>query len=101
MSMLQIVTLGLSKAEKTRLAEELTAMLSMHSGVRPGVMASPNHWAYHNPAGRWFAHCSTQFQDEGEHGCGWDSEPHCYPTKEQAIAAGVRHQVDMVMEALS
>lgn len=69
--------------------------------VRVGVMASPGHWAYGDPADkerpRWFAHCGSQWEDE--QGCGWDSEPDVYHTKTAALLRGEAHIADMMRRA--
>jgi hypothetical protein len=64
-----------------------------------GVMASPNHWAHHHPEGEWFAHCGEGWDDRK--GCGWESKPHCYSTKEEAKAAAAQHLAEKIKEALS
>lgn len=79
------------------IAEMLVTVVSDHE-VQIGVMCGMNHWAYKHPEGKWFVHCGTGHPDDP--GCGWDSEPHCYPTKGEAEAAGVHHQIDKAMEVL-
>lgn len=80
-------------------AEALLPVIMRHH-TREGIMCSMSHWAYKHPEGKWFSHCSSDDRVEAV-GCGWESEPHCYPTREEAHAASIRHLFDTLMGALS
>lgn len=77
------------------------ATLAQHASDY-GVMASPNHWAYvggNDPdVPRWFAMCNDHRLGIG---CGWDSKPNRYSTREEAWAAAQRHVADEVVKALA
>jgi hypothetical protein len=91
--------------------DELLAEVRKHH-VLIGVMASPSHWAYRGDwkpegaaprsedetPGEWFAMCKPD--RDGTVGCGWDSEPITYETREEAWAAGHAHVAEKIKEAL-
>lgn len=91
--------------------EDLTDLLAEHY-LTTGIMASPTHWAYRGDwkpegaaerhegetPGKWFAGCGTGYPDQK--GCGWDSEPTTYETKEEARRAALTHLAEKIKEAL-
>lgn len=89
--------------------------------VGQGVMCSPTHWAYRGDwthsavtgeaflpdrdretetPGKWFAHCSTDGWNRTEKGCGWDSEPTTFETREEAHEAALAHLAEKIEEVL-
>ena len=70
--------------------EALVEVLLQHFPTQ-GIMASPNHWAYHKG---WFAHCGTGHSDQT--GCGWSSKPHTFPTRDEARRAAMTHLADVI-----
>lgn len=76
----------------------IEAVLTEHTPCY-GIMASPNHWAYGDPTdterARWFAHCDGDSRT-GEKGCGWDSEPTLFETREEARAAALHHLAEEI-----
>lgn len=81
-----------------------------------GVMSSPSHWAYrgnwthdetgkpwrerdpNETSGHWFAFCDGRPGDPRT-GCGWDSEPTTYETKEEAWDAALTHLATCIANA--
>lgn len=93
--------------------EDLLAEVRKHH-ARIGIMASPTHWAYRGDwrredfpvrsedetPGKWFAHCSGDSSDYTV-GCGWESEPTTYETREEAWAAAHTHIAESIKEVLT
>jgi len=93
--------------------DDLLAEVRKHH-VRIGIMASPSHWAYRGDwkpegaaprfedetPGKWFAHCSGDSRDNTI-GCGWDSKPTTYETREEAWEAAHTHVAESIKAALT
>jgi hypothetical protein len=84
-------------------AERILQVVKSHT-VWPGIMASPNHWAYGDPKDgdrpRWFVYCGQSCQDSSRPGCGWDCEPKVFHTKAEATEVGFAHIADEIRKAL-
>jgi hypothetical protein len=93
--------------------DDILAEVRRHN-VRIGIMASPTHWAYRGDwredrfptrhpdetPGKWFVSCVGDRRDETV-GCGWDSEPTTYKTREEAWAAGHAHVAESIKAVLT
>lgn len=94
--------------ERKSSVDDLLAEVRKHH-VRVGIMASPTHWAYRGDwkrddfpvrsddetPGKWFARCSGDDRDNTV-GCGWESEPTTYETREEAWVAAHTHIAESI-----
>lgn len=105
--------LAIVEQAEARPVEDLLAEVRKHH-VRIGIMASPTHWAYRGDwkredfpvrsedetPGPWFASCTGDERDMTV-GCGWDSEPTTYETREEAWAAGHTHIAESIKAVMT